>query len=292
MARFRHEAPLQRSSPGPWQTEFMRQERTVTPPQHVQSQFSPGFDQSSYMGMNAISNFGPMQAGPLFQMNTQSQQTPAMQNEQFDEAAFAAAFDNAAAMFEQPAQSSSGKGKEKAQPQVDKQQGTTEKARSMVDFDLSNACVEPPEAFDYDTYQDASEIPGTFPPLREATTRAMWSGGLQSQLESMDRFMQHEEPLPKLREQFASDEVLQEENVNEQQMPEMEADALSRTAGQLLDNLKHEHSEKFANSNFMTLMRQLRDREVRVDGERFVEVSQAQEPDHGSRGEFSSRVWE
>ena len=52
-----------------------------------------------------------------------------------------------------------------------------------------------------------------------------------------------------------------------------EADELARTAGQLLDNLKDERSEKFQHSKFMELMRQLRDKEVRVEGDKMVDVS-------------------
>jgi hypothetical protein len=49
-------------------------------------------------------------------------------------------------------------------------------------------------------------------------------------------------------------------------------DDLSRVAGQLLDSVSHENSQKFQNSVFLQLMRKLRDKEVRVDGENFVEV--------------------
>ena len=52
-----------------------------------------------------------------------------------------------------------------------------------------------------------------------------------------------------------------------------DADELARTAGQLLDNLKHDKSQKFQNSNFLSLMRQLRDREIRVEGDKLVDVS-------------------
>lgn len=63
-----------------------------------------------------------------------------------------------------------------------------------------------------------------------------------------------------------SSEVLEGEGGND-------ADELARTAGQLLDNLKHDQSRKFQESSFLSLMRQLRDREVRVEGDRLVEVS-------------------
>jgi peroxin-5 len=50
-----------------------------------------------------------------------------------------------------------------------------------------------------------------------------------------------------------------------------DADELALTAGLLLDNLKHEENPKFQKSQFMGLMKQLRDREVVVDGNRIVE---------------------
>ena len=52
-----------------------------------------------------------------------------------------------------------------------------------------------------------------------------------------------------------------------------EADELARTAGQLLENVRADQSQKFRESNFLSLMRQLRDREVRVEGDKLVDVS-------------------
>lgn len=52
-----------------------------------------------------------------------------------------------------------------------------------------------------------------------------------------------------------------------------DADELARTAGQLLDSVQHEQSEKFKQSNFLALMRRIRDREVQVEGDEFREVS-------------------
>ena len=54
--------------------------------------------------------------------------------------------------------------------------------------------------------------------------------------------------------------------------PIVEADELARTAGALLENVKSETSKKFQESSFLSLMRQLRDREVTVEGDRFVDV--------------------
>lgn len=52
-----------------------------------------------------------------------------------------------------------------------------------------------------------------------------------------------------------------------------DADELAKTAGQLLESVKNDTSEKFKQSNFLALMRQLRDREVAVDGDEFRHVS-------------------
>lgn len=51
------------------------------------------------------------------------------------------------------------------------------------------------------------------------------------------------------------------------------SDELARTAGQLLDSVSHDQSQKFKDSNFLALMRRIRDREVRVEGDEFRDVS-------------------
>lgn len=54
------------------------------------------------------------------------------------------------------------------------------------------------------------------------------------------------------------------------QIPE-DADELARTAGLLLDQVSGEQNPKFLNSQFLGLMRQLRDRTVVLDGDKMVE---------------------
>jgi hypothetical protein len=51
-----------------------------------------------------------------------------------------------------------------------------------------------------------------------------------------------------------------------------DADELARTAGQLLNSVQHDTSDKFQNSQFLALMRKIRDGEVRVEGEEFKET--------------------
>ena len=73
---------------------------------------------------------------------------------------------------------------------------------------------------------------------------------------------------------IGSDTILNTEAQEEQKHESKdESNELARTAGQLLDNLKHDHSQKFQNSSFLSLMRQLRDREVHVEGDKLVDVS-------------------
>ena len=73
---------------------------------------------------------------------------------------------------------------------------------------------------------------------------------------------------------IGSDTILDTKAQEEQkQESKDESNELAKTAGQLLENVKHDHSQKFQNSNFLSLMRQLRDREVHVEGDKLVDVS-------------------
>jgi ABC-type Fe2+-enterobactin transport system substrate-binding protein len=81
-----------------------------------------------------------------------------------------------------------------------------------------------------------------------------------------------------LKEQQLTDhrvpDPLTKEQQKEEENPEHpNDDELSQVAGQLLDSVSHETSDKFQSSVFLQLMRRLRDKEVRVEGEEFVEVS-------------------
>ncbi|MCJ1430290.1 hypothetical protein MMC29_008207 [Sticta canariensis] len=75
-------------------------------------------------------------------------------------------------------------------------------------------------------------------------------------------------------ERIGSDKILDEAPQEERDQPARnDADELARTAGELLDNVMHDQSQKFRESNFLSLMRQLRDREVQVEGDKIVDVS-------------------
>lgn len=73
---------------------------------------------------------------------------------------------------------------------------------------------------------------------------------------------------------IGSDKIIDESTKEEEEkIDKNDADELAKTAGQLLDNVKHDQSQKFQRSSFLSLMRQLRDREVYVEGDKLVDVS-------------------
>ncbi|KAJ5426644.1 peroxin-20 [Penicillium sp. CMV-2018d] len=85
------------------------------------------------------------------------------------------------------------------------------------------------------------------------------------------------EPVAQEQIRLGSDLIPQ----SDKQDPETQsrdADELARTAGQLLDSVRNEQSQKFQQSNFLALMRRIRDREVEVAGDDFRETAQSLHP--------------
>lgn len=64
--------------------------------------------------------------------------------------------------------------------------------------------------------------------------------------------------------------------------PAQESDDLARTAGALLTSVQGDQSDKFANSVFLQLMRQLRDKEVVVEGDAILPAGSAGSHPSGS----------
>jgi len=86
---------------------------------------------------------------------------------------------------------------------------------------------------------------------------------------STERMMASDHPMKQAR--LGADLIhdpLQEDRQERQQQGD--PDALARTAAQLLDSVRDNQSDKFQNSQFLELMRQLRDREVTVEGDKIV----------------------
>ncbi|KAI9751807.1 MAG: tRNA (guanine-N(7)-)-methyltransferase (tRNA(m7G46)-methyltransferase) [Chaenotheca gracillima] len=70
---------------------------------------------------------------------------------------------------------------------------------------------------------------------------------------------------------IGADAILQKDEA-EPKDERADQDELARTAGTLLDSVRENQSQKFQDSTFMALMRRLRDKEVVVEGEDFVEA--------------------
>ncbi|TKA39421.1 hypothetical protein B0A54_10440 [Friedmanniomyces endolithicus] len=66
---------------------------------------------------------------------------------------------------------------------------------------------------------------------------------------------------------------LEEQAQAEDQRAQEEQDALSATAQELLSKVEDNKTDKFRNSQFLGLMRKLRDREVKVEGDKMVETT-------------------
>ncbi|XPS97915.1 hypothetical protein M3J09_007132 [Ascochyta lentis] len=69
-------------------------------------------------------------------------------------------------------------------------------------------------------------------------------------------------------------ELVEQELKQKEEQPKMnDDDEMAATAGRLLERVADNTSEKFQNSQFLELMRRLRDREVRVEGDKMVETN-------------------
>jgi hypothetical protein len=74
-----------------------------------------------------------------------------------------------------------------------------------------------------------------------------------------------------------TNELAPQEPARQEEQPKMnDDDEMAATAGRLLERVANNTSEKFQNSQFLSLMRRLRDREVRVEGDKMVETNTTQ----------------
>ena len=83
------------------------------------------------------------------------------------------------------------------------------------------------------------------------------------------------EALARLEEEPILEEALTEEQQQDEQKQQEDNDALARTAHELLEKIEHNKTDKFQNSQFLGLMRKLRDREMKVEGDKMVETVRA-----------------
>lgn len=88
--------------------------------------------------------------------------------------------------------------------------------------------------------------------------------------ESAERLLATEEGL--LGQERIGADTIQDPKTQDPKVAQEEnsPDALARTAGELLESVRHDQSAKFQNSQFLELMRQFRDKEAIVQGDRIV----------------------
>ncbi|KAL8854548.1 MAG: hypothetical protein Q9221_000583 [Calogaya cf. arnoldii] len=199
-SQYRTEAPLQRHASGPWQQDFLQQNKGSASSLQL-SNLSAGY--TPY----ATTAGYPSLYGNQYEDSALRQQSEPQVNDSFDEEAFEKAF-NAARM------------------EVQDQEATLQRQDIVTESEPTETSLEQEEMIHY---------------------------------------------------RIGSDSIFDEAILRrkEQRPNEQDADELARTAGQLLENVKHDQSTKFKESNFLSLMRQLRDKEVKVEGDSIVDVSLA-----------------
>ena len=114
----------------------------------------------------------------------------------------------------------------------------------------------------------------------EAFARAFDQGAAAELSESAQLSQEIQDDAPDshqgLDERIGADAIHHPDEGNYEPMtPAQESDDLARTAGQLLNSVKDNDSDKFQNSVFLQLMRQLRDKEVVVEGDHIRPANEA-----------------
>lgn len=138
--------------------------------------------------------------------------------------------------------------------------------------DTSQAHIQPKtETFDEAAFEAA------FEQAREEVERQENAAATQQDVTESES-LQTDTNLPpeqteKTKKILIGSDLILHGNKSDAQERRDDADELAKTAGQLLDSVSHEQSQKFKNSNFLALMRRIRDREVHIEGDEFREVS-------------------
>ncbi|GAB1736879.1 hypothetical protein NU219Hw_g8905t1 [Hortaea werneckii] len=102
---------------------------------------------------------------------------------------------------------------------------------------------------------------------------------IQEQLQEMRPELSKGMQDPAIQEANALEDLAQQPEQMEEEKQEnkgQDDDALAATAEELLNKVEHNKTDKFKNSQFLGLMRKLRDREVKVEGDQMVETMVSQ----------------
>ena len=223
----------------------MRQQGRQTTIQQQPLQQQPLQQQHNGFGQNTYQHQSyPMFGGTCSQLSSIAQQKQPEQEDIFDEEAFERAFEAAKSEMEQAQE----------QERQRNAQHSSNGGHTLMDYQTQLERLEQQQ--EGEEKQQADVELGNDVLINESAEHLMRSDYLVAQ------------------ERIGSDRILsKDQDQRAEKAPHDESDDLARTAGQLLDNVKHDQSQKFQESNFLALMRQLRDREVRVEGDKMVDVS-------------------
>ena len=261
-SQFRHEAPIHRSTTGGWHQEFLQQQNLVSvqEPTLLQRYGNMGRNYQQYHMQSTNASNGLYTPQSALSSVSKQKQPENILGSEFDEAAFEKAFDVARMeVIESETRRKSEVATSKDGVMSDQH---TKTSRAELPFQLTENISANPE-----------EI------LQELKATNQYIGKEQKRLQEL--YNLHVLPFEQGKVEFAEHENITDEASMEERKDlenDMEGDELARTAGQLLDNLKDEQSEKFQQSSFLALMRQLRDKEVRIEGDQIVDVSNSSSP--------------
>ncbi|KAI9653523.1 MAG: hypothetical protein M1821_007031 [Bathelium mastoideum] len=247
----------------PWHQDFMQQAFPIQQPNG--SFASPPY--SSYSQVrpqgNSMTNFGSLQNHEPFQQGHS--------HELFDDAAFTQAFNafGEHGMEEGSQESSNHLAAEEEVERLRDAEATRKATRERYGRMTAKRAQRIKDAAE--TRNAAAELHGRF-----EAKRVLQEAGIPVTADGLPSFdfgepqVRHEEP------EQRQDHPLQQEQEDKQEHDE--ADDLAATARQLLNSVADNQSAKFENSEFLGLMRKLRDKEVRVEGDKMVEVNKVSEP--------------
>lgn len=117
--------------------------------------------------------------------------------------------------------------------------------------------------------QDMNHLTGL--DLADSMQEVDWVGIESDDVVLNAQHAMQQEPVHDLPHEAVTEQQREQEQDNHN--PQIDEE-LARTAGQLLESVSHDTSQKFQDSVFLQLMRRLRDKELKVDGEHFVEVGE------------------
>lgn len=213
-------------------------------PRAQTSAHSPqAFQQMARYGTSGLHGFQNTFAQPSFAQHVHTKGKEPV-TEKFDDAAFEAAFDQAREDMLAEADA------------MEAEKPAYEAGVSTADFEVDHEAH-----VDKVRRQAMAAIRGHLRTLSQEREAQMARDVLQPEI--LERL--EDEPL-------IEEAIIEEQVEQEDQSQQEDDDALAATAKELLEKVEHNKSEKFKNSQFLNLMRKLRDREMKVEGDQMVET--------------------